>query len=81
MSLVEAVRREIDGARRVPPAKAALALELAATIDAGELKGTELAALSRELRILLDQVAAGGSVVADPLDELQRRRREKATGA
>ena len=33
------------------------------------------------LRILLDQVAAGGSVGADPLDELQRRRREKATGA
>lgn len=79
--MVASVQRDLQALGRTGTAKADLALELASRIDAGELKGTELAALSRELRILLDQVLAGASSAVDPLTELERRRLAKASGA
>lgn len=79
--LVAAVRAELEAAERDATALGAQALALAARIDTGADTGSAIAALSKELRAVMDSALAGAAKAADKLDELSERRKRKASGA
>lgn len=79
--LVEAVRRELEAAQRLDSFLGQQALGLAARIEAGGDTGSAVAALSKELRAVMDAALADAPKAADALDELSERRRRKASGA
>lgn len=79
--LVDAVRRELEAAQRLDSFLGQQALGLAARIGAGSDTGSAVAALSKELRAVMDAALADAPKAADALDELSERRRRKASGA
>lgn len=80
-TLAEAVRNELEAAERLETFLGAQAVALAGRIDAGGDTGSAVAALSKELRAVMDAALAGAPKAADALDELANRRRRKASGA
>jgi hypothetical protein len=75
------VRAELEAAGKTDSALGAVALTLAGRLDAGEDPGTAVASMAKELRAIMLELTRGGTVVADPVDELQRRRRERRLNA
>ncbi|GGV34133.1 hypothetical protein GCM10010182_67490 [Actinomadura cremea] len=80
-TLAAAVRGELEAAERLGTFLGAQAVALAGRIDAGGDTGSAVAALSKELRAVMDAALAGAPKAADALDELANRRRRKASGA
>lgn len=68
------VRRSLRSLGIIEPSTALelLAIKLAQALDSNPAE-TSMAALSRELRLTLDQVASQPSPVDDPVDELAKR--------
>lgn len=81
--LVVAVVDELDKAGRLASAKGQLTLQLAVDLaGAGSFDNlSQRAAAVREIRASLDAALAGAKPPASALDDLERRRREKAAGA
>jgi hypothetical protein len=80
-SLVESASRELEAAGRLDTVLGQQALLLAAQMAAAKGSGSAAAALSRELRAVMDAALAGAPKAADSLDELAKRRERKASGA
>lgn len=74
--LVEATRRELDGAGRLDTVLGQQALELAGRIVSPVSTGAAVGSLSKELRAVMSE-AMKGAGAASGLDELRRRREEK----
>ena len=79
-ALVAAVERELTAAKRLDTALGAQAVALATRIDSGADTGSAVAALSKELRAVMDAALADAETAADPLDELRARRERKFAG-
>ena len=81
--LVAAIAQELDAAGRLNTAKGQLALQLAMDLSsAGAFDNlSQRAAATREIRASLEAALAGARPSADALDELEKRRREKAARA
>lgn len=79
--LVAAVRAELEAADRLDSAlgqqAVALAQHMASPFDTGSAR----AAVSRELRAVMDAALADAPKAADALDELASRRQQKASSA
>lgn len=73
-SLVEATRGALAGSARGETAEGALALYLAAQLDAGQHTGSQTAALSREYRAAVEAATKGVTGGSTALDELRARR-------
>jgi hypothetical protein len=74
LGLVDVISRELGAAGRVDTVLGQQALALAARIVSPRESGGAVASLSKELSRVLADALAGVAVVADPLDELRRRR-------
>ena len=68
---------ELSAAGRADTAKGRACLLLAARLDEQVDTAAGMAAAVKQLREALDDALAGAAVAADPVDELQRRRRAK----
>jgi len=79
--LREAVRQELEAAGRLETVLGQQALMLADRLAAQGDTGSAVAALSRELRAVMEAALADAPAAADALDELAERRRRKAAGA
>jgi hypothetical protein len=82
-SVVESVRAELETAGRLDNSLGQQALSLASRLDGGSSfdTGSALAAVSRELRSVMELALRDATTVADPLDEFTARRERKAAGA
>lgn len=80
-SVLAAARAELRAADVVDSALGAAALTLAERLDAGEERGSGLAAISKELRCLLSAACEDVGKVGDPVDELRQRREARLRGA
>jgi hypothetical protein len=79
--LVASVEAQLREAGRESSPRGALALVLAETLAAGGHTASGAAALARELQATLDAALAGAPRSGDALDEIGRRRAQKAAGA
>jgi hypothetical protein len=80
--LVEAVRSDLDAHNVLDTPAGEQALAMAERmVSAVKDTGSSFAAISRELSRLRDEALAGASRKADPLDELAKRREDKAAVA
>jgi hypothetical protein len=80
--LVAAVRGELDAHGVLATSTGEQAVAVAARMTGATADtGSSFAALSRELSRLRDEALAGASRKADPLDELAKRREDKAAVA
>ena len=70
-------RRELESVGQVDSSRGQAALLLARRIETCEDAGSAVAALVREWRATMDAAMSAGTSVADPVDELQARRRER----
>lgn len=75
--LAAAVRAQLDAAGRAGSPLGMQAVTLAARVESPHETGAAVAALSRELRTVLDVALAGVAVAADPVDELRVLRDRK----
>lgn len=74
-SLTDATRTTLTAAGKVETAEGALALYMAAQLDAGRHTGSQTAALGREYRAALELATKGSTAGASTaLDELRARR-------
>lgn len=80
-ALMEAYQRQLVGADRLDTPEGALVMFLAELFAAGGHTAAGAASLSRELRAAMELALRGAPRQADFLDELDERRRRKATGA
>lgn len=80
-SVSAAVRRQLEAAEAVDSPLGAIALALAARVDVA-VSESGAATLAKELRATLVAALDGKVTVADPLDELRKRRerRERRAG-
>jgi hypothetical protein len=79
--LVAAVRLELTAADRLASSLGQQALVLARRIGSAMDTGASTASVSRELREVMVKALAGAVGVADPVDELEERRRVKLGAA
>ena len=75
--LVESIQADLDAAGRLDTMRGQLALLLARRIGAPIQSGSSTAALSRELRAVMDDALTGATKAADPVGELAVRRERK----
>lgn len=80
-TLVEAYRQELADAERLETPEGAQVLELAMMFAAGGHTASGAASLSKELRAAKAEALKGAAKQGDALDELEQRRRLKASGA
>lgn len=80
VSVLRAVRAELEKLGKADTAVGMMALSLAARLDAGGDPGSATAAMAKELRSTMEQLGRSGSAVGDPLDELKRRREQRLSG-
>jgi hypothetical protein len=78
---VAAVRAELEAADRLGTALGQQALALAERMSSKFDTGSAVAAVSKELRAVMDAALANAATAADALDELSARRRAKASSA
>lgn len=79
--LVESYRARLQEAGRLDTPEGAHAMHLAQLLATGEHTASGAASLSRELRMAMAEALKHASDGSDPLDELEQRRRAKATSA
>jgi hypothetical protein len=74
-------RATLEAAGRLDTWEGAVALQLAARLDAQVREGgMGVAAIVREHRASMEEALKGASVAADPLDELRERRDRRRAG-
>jgi hypothetical protein len=76
-SVLRSVRAELRALGKEPSPLGAVALTIAARLDGGEDPGSAMAAMAKELRATMVELGRTAAVVADPVDELKRRRDER----
>jgi hypothetical protein len=79
-SILASVRAELDALGKVGSPLGAVALTLAARLDKGEDPGSAVAAMAKELRATMAELARAPGAMADPVDELRRRREQRRSG-
>ena len=79
-TLVDVTRARLEAVGRLDTVIGQQALRLAGRLLSDYDTGSALAALSREFRATMTEALADVEVAADPLDELAKRRRAKASG-
>lgn len=79
-SVRAAVEASLREAGKRDTAMGEAALVLAARLDAGTDPGSAMAAMAKELRTTMTELTRGVSAVADPVDELRRRRERRLSG-
>lgn len=77
LSAVAVTRQALEQAERLNTPAGVNALLLAAKLDAGGDTGSAMAALSKQHLAALAEATKGVKAVADPIDELRRRRDAK----
>lgn len=75
--LLATIQDQLRAAGRLETVPGQQALEVARQMTAPRQSGSAVAALSKELRALMAEAMKGVAVVADPVDELRRRRDAK----
>lgn len=75
--LVDAVTAALEAAGRLDSVSGQHALELATRIVGSPPMSSGVAAMSKQLDVVLDRALAGSQVVVDPVDELRLRRDAK----
>lgn len=80
-SVAAATRAELVAAGKLDSALGSAAMVLADRLDDPELAGSALAPTAKELRALLETVCRGAGAVADPVDELKKRREARLRAA
>jgi hypothetical protein len=73
-TLTEATREALTAVSRLDCPEGALAVMLAAQLDAGGHTGSQTAALSKEYRAALEVASKGATGAASTLDQLRARR-------
>jgi hypothetical protein len=81
MATAPRVRTELAACGRLDTTLGQLALALAQQIDVGDLEGSALASVSRELRLVMAELAPARAPSANGLDQISRRRASKGLGA
>lgn len=80
--MVDVVQRQLQEADRLETVAGQLAIALAKRVVAAGTTASSMAALSKELRVLMAEALAGTKTrEPDYLDELQARRQAKIAGA
>jgi hypothetical protein len=79
--LLESIRATLEAAGRLNSVAGQLALSLTRAMESPIQTGSSVAALSKELRVVMAHVMRDAPAVADPLDELARRRERKLMGS
>lgn len=80
MTIVEATRRELEAVGKVDTPLGATALALAGRLDANDDPGSAMAAMAKELRTTMAELTRTAPAVADPIDELKKRRERRLSG-
>lgn len=81
-SILAAVRAELEAQGQVATPAGATALALAERLDggAGTDPGSAVAAMSKELRMLMAELSKSPVAAGDPVDELKKRRQARRSG-
>lgn len=79
-SIRVAVREELEAIGKATSPMGTLALTLAARLDAGVDPGSAMAAMAKELRATMTELARSAPAAADPVDELKHRRQRRLSG-
>lgn len=79
-SVLASVRAELDQIGKSASPMGAVALTLAARLDAGEDPGSAMAAMAKELRLTMTELNQAAPVAKDPVDELKRKRERRLSG-
>jgi hypothetical protein len=77
VDLLASVEADLSAGRRLETFLGQQAVTLARSMSSGLHTGSALAALSKELRAVMDEALKGASAVADPVDEVRDRRDRK----
>lgn len=72
-----AVREELEAIGKAGTPAGTVALTLATRLDAGEDPGSAMAAMAKELRTTMAELARTAPAQADPVDELKKRRQRR----
>lgn len=76
-SVLAAVEAQLAALGKEAVPLGAAAVVLAARLDAGADPGSAMAAMSKELRTIMTELARTAAVVKDPVDELLARRKAR----
>ena len=77
VSVLTSVRSELEAIGKEATPMGAVALTIAARLDAGGDPGSAMAAMAKELRATMVELVRSAPALADPVDELKRRRDER----
>lgn len=80
-ALVASYRKQLEQVERLDSPEGAHVMHLANLFANGQHTAAGAASLSKELRAAMEMALKGAPKAADALDELSKRRRQKATGA
>lgn len=80
MSVLAAVKKELRAIGKTATPLGATALTLAERLDDGIDPGSAMAAMAKELRATMDELARTAPAVADPIDDLKKRRERRLSG-
>ena len=76
-TVLAATRAELVTLGKLTTPSGAAALVLAERLDAGGDPGSAMAAMAKELRATMTELGRHAPAVADPVDELRKRREER----
>ena len=79
-SVSAAVRAELARVNKSDSSLGLAALALAKRLDEGDDPGSAMAAMAKELRVVMNELLARAPAVADPVDELRKRRERRLSG-
>lgn len=77
VSIVSSTKAELERLGALESSAGQLAMVLARRLDADGDAGSAVAAMAKELRATLDALGRVSKPKADPVDELQRKRRQR----
>lgn len=75
-----AVKAELTRLGKLNTPEGAAALVLSGRLDTNEDPGSAMAAMAKELRTTMTDLARSAPAVADPVDELRKRRERRLSG-
>lgn len=75
-----AVREELERIGKANTPLGAVATQLALRLDLGDDPGSAMAAMAKELRTTMAELTRTADAVADPIDELRKRRERRLSG-
>lgn len=74
------VREELERIGKTDTPLGAVATRLALRIDQGDDPGSAMAAMAKELRTTMAELMRTAGAVADPIDDLKKRRERRLSG-